>query len=70
MGVFFDENKLVIIEEPKTIHIDLHVKINENIENDIRYMVSRNESLADYAIKNQIRQLLFKYAYEHKKKIT
>ena len=42
MGVFFDENKLVIIEEPKTIHIDLHVKINENIENDIKYMVSRN----------------------------
>ena len=68
MGVFFDENKLVIIEEPKTIHIDLHVKINENIENDIRYMVNRNESLADYAIKNQIRQLLFKYGYEHKKK--
>ena len=69
MGVFFDENKFVIIEEPKIIIIDLHVQINESIENDIKYIVSRNESLADYATKNQIRQLLLSM-HMNIKKIT
>ena len=43
MGVFFDSNKLVIKTEPKTIYFDLHIKINESIENDIKHIVIRNK---------------------------
>ena len=67
MGVFTDDNKLVIIVEPKTVPIDLPLNINERLENDIKFNVSRNESLAEYAIKNEIRKLLFKYGHEHEK---
>ena len=67
MGVFTDDNKLVIIVEPKTVPIDLPLNINERLENDIKFNVSCNESLAEYAIKNQIRKLLFKYGHEHEK---
>ena len=52
MGVFTDGNKLVIITKPKSIRIDLPIKINESIEDHIKYIVSRNKSLAEYAIKN------------------
>ena len=67
MGVFTDDNKLVIIVEPKTVPIDLPLNINERLENDIKFNVSRNQSLAEYAIKNEIRKLLFKYGHEHEK---
>ena len=70
MGVFTDDNKLVIIVEPKTVRIDLPLNIDERLENDIKFNVSRNESLAKYAIKNEIRKLLFKYGHEHEKSLA
>ena len=60
MGVYNDGNKLVVITQPKSICIDLPIKITTSLEHGIEFIVSRNESLAGYAIKNMIRKLLFK----------
>ena len=68
MGVYIDNNKLVIITQPKSVCVDLPIKINRSLEHDIESIVSRNESLTEYTIKNEIRPLLFKYGYEHKKR--
>ena len=64
---------LVIIKSPKTICVDLPIKINQNLKHEIEFIVSCNESLAKYTIKDNIIQLLIKYGHEygHKnKKIT
>ena len=55
MGVFIDDNKFLIIAEPKTISINLPIKINESPENDIKLIISCNKSFAEFAIKNHIR---------------
>ena len=68
MRVYNYDNKLVIIMQPKSICINLSIKINISLEHDIKSIVSRNESLTEYTIKNEIRQLLFKYGHEHKRR--
>ena len=45
MVVHIDDNKLMIITEPKSINIDLPIKINGSLERDIKFVESRNESL-------------------------
>ena len=60
----------MIITEPKSIRIDLPVKINESLEHDIKFIVSLNESLTEYTMKSEISQLLFKYGHEHKKEVS
>ena len=50
MGVHIDNNRLVIITEPKSVRIDLPININKSLEHDIKFMVSRNESLTEYTI--------------------
>ena len=69
MGVYIDDNKLVILVEPKSIRIDLTIKINKSLKHDIhiRFIVSCYKSLTEYTIKNEISQLLFKYGHEHKR---
>ena len=57
-----------MITEPKSIRINLPIKINESVENAIKFIVSRNKSLTEYTIKNEIKELLFKYRHEHIKK--
>ena len=57
-----------MITEPKSICINLPIKINESVENAIKFIVSRNKSLTEYTIKNEIKELLFKYRHEHIKK--
>ena len=52
-----DYKNLVIITLPKTICVDLPIKINESLKNDIKFIVSRNESLAEYKIKKEIFRL-------------
>ena len=54
-----------MITEPKSIRINLPIKINESVENAIEFIVSRNKSLTEYTIKNEIKELLFKYGHEH-----
>ena len=73
MGVYIDDNKLVIITEPKTIPIDSPIKINKSLYYDIKFIVGRIESSAEYAeytIKDEIRQILFTYGHEHKKELS
>ena len=39
-----DYKNLVMITLPKTIRVDLSIKMNNGIKHDIRFIVSRNES--------------------------
>ena len=68
MRVFIDGNEFVVITEPKSIRIDLAIKINKSIVDHIKFIVSPNKCLAEYPIKNEIWQLLFKYEHGHKKR--
>ena len=62
MKIYIDECKnLVIVVSPKTICVNLPIKISQNLEHDIKYIISCNESLAEYTMKNEISQLLFQY---------
>ena len=54
MGVYIDGKKLVVITEPKSICINLLIKINESPEHDIEFIVSRNEPVTEYTTKNKI----------------
>ena len=63
MGIYINDNKLVLIMEPNSISIDSPVKINKYLENKIKFVVSRCEYLVGYPIKNEIRQLLCKYGH-------
>ena len=52
----------------KTYLCHLPIKINKNLEHDTKSIISCNESFAEYAMKNEISQLLFKHGHEHKKR--
>ena len=56
---------------PKAIRVNFPIKINESQKNHIKFIVSRNESLAECKIKNEICRLLYghEYVYEHKKEL-
>ena len=42
-GVYIDDNKLVIITEPKTIHFDSNVETNNNLKHKINHIIKCNE---------------------------
>ena len=67
MRVYIDNNKLVIIVESKTISFNLTKKVVNSLKNEIKLIISRNESFDEYAIKNEISPLLFKHKNGHKK---
>ena len=67
MRVYIDNNKLVIIVESKTISFNLTKKVVNSLKNEIKLIISRNESFDEYAIKNEISQFLFKHKHGHKK---
>ena len=72
MGVYIDDNKLLIIREPKTICSDLSEKVVNNLKDKINSIISHDEFLPDYTIQNAISRLLFKYKHgndihEHRK---
>ena len=51
MNIYIDDYKnLVIITSAKTIRANLSIKINESLKYDIKFIVSRNESLIQYKI--------------------
>ena len=54
MGVYNDGKKLVVITEPKSICINLLIKINKSPEHDIEFIVSRNEPVTEYTTKNNV----------------
>ena len=43
MGVYIDENKLVIITGPKTIDINLTNKFDNSIKHEIDLLIRHNE---------------------------
>ena len=49
MGVIINNNKLVIITEPKTIHLDL----DNNLKDEIDFIIKPNEFLAAQIMKNE-----------------
>ena len=72
MGVYNDDNKLVIVTVPKPIHFDLPKDGCKNFVHEIDYAIKPNGFLPEHAIKNEISQLLSKYKHgndihEHRK---
>ena len=61
-----DYKNLVMITLPKSICVDLSIKINNGIKHDVRFIISRNESLAKYEITKEICQLLCERKYVYK----
>ena len=64
IGLIIKDNKLVIktgpvIKNPITISFNLSKGFDKNIENEIDCIMKRNKPVADHAIENIIRQLLF-----------
>ena len=69
MKIYIDDYKiLIIVILPKTIRVDVPIKVNESLKLEIKFIVNLNESLAECAIKIEISQLFFKYQYEHEHK--
>ena len=70
MTIYTDNENTAMITTSKTIRVVLLIKINKNLKIDSRFIISCNESLAEYSIINKISQLLFQYwhEYEHKHK--
>ena len=65
MRICIHDGIIVMITSPKTIRVSTPIKINESPKRDFKFIISCNESLAEYTIKNKIGQLLFKYGYEY-----
>ena len=61
MGVHIEDNKLVIITEPKTIHFNLSKNFDNSFKYEISFIINHKKHLAEHAIKNKISQLLSKY---------
>ena len=53
---------MVVIRDPKTFHFkfDFPKDVDKNVKDVIEFFIKCNESLAEYKIKNEIRQLLSK----------
>ena len=65
MKINIDNYKnLMIVTSSKTICVNLLIKINQSLNHDIKFIISCNESLAEYTIKYEIILLLTKYEHE------
>ena len=60
-----DYENLVKTISPKTIPIDLPVKINERLNHDIDFVVNCNRFLGEYTIKIKIHLLLFRFGHKY-----
>ena len=56
---------MIVIRDPKTFRFDFNLPtdVDENLKNEIEFIIKSNESLAENKIKNEIEQLLFKYKH-------
>ena len=54
MRVYIDENKLVIIAVPKTIHFDLPRDVAKYLKHEIHYIIKHNEFLAKHKWKTRL----------------
>ena len=66
MKIYIDSHKnFVIITPPKTIRANLPIKISNSVNDDIKFILSCNESLAKYKIKTEVPGLLYGCKYGH-----
>ena len=57
------DNRLVITTEPRTLNFDLPKDAGINLKHEIYSIMKYNELLAEYTIKNEVRQLFSKYKH-------
>ena len=59
------EKSMVLIREPKTFYFDfdLSKEVDKNLKQEIKFIIKRNESLAENKIKNKIEPLLSKHKH-------
>ena len=50
MRIYIDYVNLVIITLPKTICVALPIKTNKSLKRNVKFIISHNESLAEYTI--------------------
>ena len=68
MKVYIDDYiNLATATSPKTILVNLSIKINGSLKHDIEINVSHNESLVQYKIIKEICGLLYEHEYEDEK---
>ena len=63
MGEHINDNKLVIIEEPKNIRFNLTKMVENNLKHEIKYIEKHNEFFYCQRIESVISQLLWKYKH-------
>ena len=56
-----DINSLVIITEPKIVHFDLSIDVDNNLSHEIDLIIQNKEILAEHAIKIEISHILSKH---------
>ena len=63
-NIIIEEN-MIVVRDPKTFtfDFDLPTDVDENLKNEIEFIIKSNESLAENKIKNEIEQLLLKYKH-------
>ena len=52
MGIYINDKMLLIIASLKSILFYLPIKVNKSLEHETKFIISRNECLAEYTIKN------------------
>ena len=52
MSVYIDDNKLVIMTEPKTIHFNMTKNVDNNLKHGTDDIRKCNEILPEHVIKN------------------
>ena len=63
MGVYIEDNKLVIITKPKTIHFDLLKDVGNNLKYESDSLIKHNEFLAEHTLKSKISRLFFQFKH-------
>ena len=63
VSVIVQENKFVVITQPKVFHFDLLGKADNNLKHEIDFITKHNEFLVEHAIKNEGSWLLSKYKH-------
>lgn len=63
MGEHINDNKLVIIEEPKNIRLNLTKKVDNNLKHETKYIKKHNEFFYCQSMESVISQLLWKYKH-------
>ena len=61
MGVYIDDNKLVITTEPKNICLVLPKGVGKNLKHEADSIIKHNDFFVENKIKKEIDQLLSKY---------